>query len=53
MSQNDMYECLCKRCFIKINKVNKKEIKKMVMSEEEYTCDKCGKLDLIVDYVED
>lgn len=53
MSQNDLYECLCKRCFLKIHKVNKKEIKKMVMSEEEYHCDKCGKLDFIVEYLED
>lgn len=53
MSQNDMLECLCKRCFIRVHKLSKKEIKKIIMSEEEYTCDKCGKFDFVVEYMED
>lgn len=53
MSQQDMYENLCKKCYIKIMKPTKKEIKKMVMSEVEYQCDCCHKTDYIVEYVED
>lgn len=53
MGQHDMYENLCRKCYIKIMKPTKKEIKKMVMSEEEYECDCCHKTDYIVEYVED
>jgi hypothetical protein len=53
MGQHDMYENLCRKCYIKIMKPTKKEIKKMVMSEEEYQCDCCHKTDYIVEYVED
>lgn len=53
MSQQDMYESLCKKCYIRIMKPTKKEIKKMVMSDEKYQCDCCHKTDYIVDYVED
>ena len=53
MSQQDMYESLCKKCYIRIMKPTKKEIKKMVMSDDEYQCDCCHKTDYIVDYVED
>ena len=53
MSQQDVYESLCKKCYIRINKPTKKEIKKMVMSEEKYVCDCCHKTCSIVEYVED
>ena len=53
MSQQDMYESLCKKCYIRIMKPTKKEIKKMVMSDDEYQCDCCHKTDYIVEYVED
>ena len=53
MSQQDMYESLCKKCYIRIMKPTKKEIKKMVMSDEQYQCDCCHKTDYIVEYVED
>lgn len=53
MSQQELYENLCKRCYIRIMKPSKKEVKKIVMSEETYTCDCCGKRDCIVEYVED
>ena len=53
MSQQDMYELLCKKCYIRIMKPTKKEIKKIVMSEEEYSCDCCHKTNYIVEYVED
>lgn len=53
MSQQEIYESLCKKCYIRIMKPTKKEIKKMVMSEEEYVCDCCGKTCSIVEYVEE
>ena len=53
MGQQDMYDNLCKRCYIRIMKPTKKEIKKMVMSEEEYQCECCHKTGSIVEYVED
>ena len=53
MSQQEIYESLCKKCYIRIMKPTKKEIKKIVMSEEEYQCDCCGKTGPIVEYLED
>lgn len=53
MSQQDMYESLCKKCYIRIMKPTKKEIKKMIMSDDEYQCDCCHKTDYVVEYVED
>lgn len=54
MSQQDYFEqSLCRKCFIKHCKPSKKEIKKMVMSEEQYVCDCCKKLSQIVEYLED
>ena len=53
MSQQDIYDNLCKKCYIKVMRPTKKEIKKMVMSEETYGCDCCHKTDYIVEYVED
>lgn len=53
MSQQEIYDSLCKKCYIKVMKPTKKEIKKMVMSEEEYPCDCCHKTGEIVEYVED
>ena len=53
MGQQDYFDDLCKRCFIKNVKPSKKEIKKMVMSDEKYVCSCCGKKGYIVEYVED
>lgn len=53
MSQQEIYDNLCKKCYIKVMHPTKKEIKKMVMSEEEYVCDCCGKKCAIVEYVEE
>ena len=53
MSQQEIYDNLCRKCFIKVMKPTKKEIKKMVMSDEEYQCDCCHKTGSIVEYVED
>ena len=53
MSQQDMFENLCKKCYIRIMKPTKKEIKKIVLSDEEYQCDCCHKTGPIVEYVEE
>ena len=53
MSQHEIFESLCKKCYIRIMKPTKKEIKKIVMSEEEYQCDCCHKTGPIVEYMED
>ena len=53
MSQQELYEDLCKKCYIKLNKPTKNEIKKLVMSEEKYQCNCCHKTDFIVEYVEE
>lgn len=53
MGQQEIFENLCRKCYIKIMKPTKKEIKKMVMSEEQYQCDCCHKNDHIVEYLED
>lgn len=53
MSKQEIYESLCKKCYIRIMKPTNKEIKKIVMSEEQYQCDCCNKTGLIVEYVEE
>lgn len=53
MSKHDVYDNLCKSCYIKINQPTKKEIKKMVMSEEKYQCDCCHRTCVIVEYIEE
>lgn len=53
MSQQDIYESLCKNCYIKIQKPSKKDIKKIVMSEYKERCENCGKVTEIVEYIED
>ena len=53
MSQLDLYTNVCKKCFIKIHKPSKKDIEKIVLGEEKCKCEKCGRTDFVVDYVED
>lgn len=53
MSQQELYSDLCKKCYIKTQKPTKNEIKKLVMSEEKYQCNCCGKTEFIVEYVEE
>lgn len=53
MNKQDYLENnLCKKCFIKHCKPTKKEIKQIVMSDEQYECDYCHKNDYIVEYLE-
>lgn len=53
MSQQNLYETLCRKCYIKHFHPSKKEISKMVMSEEKYECDCCGRVSEIVEYIEE
>ena len=53
MSQADLFSDLCKKCFIRIRKPSKKDIKKIVLSDEPCECESCGRFDYIVEYVED
>lgn len=54
MSQQDYFEQnLCRKCFIKLCKPSKNEIKRIVMTEYKDKCDKCGRVSELVDYIED
>ena len=54
MSQYDyMNQQLCKKCAIKSCNLSKADIKRMVMTEYEDRCDKCGRVSVLVDYIED
>ena len=56
MSDNNFYnmtQSLCKKCFIKLAKPSKKTIKSIVLTDYEETCEHCGKVGPIVDYIED
>lgn len=45
--------CLCRKCFIKICKPTKNEIKHIILTEYKDKCEKCGRTDYIVDYIEE
>ena len=54
MSQYDyMNQQLCKKCAIKCLGLKKADIKRMVMTEYEDRCDKCGRINILVEYIED
>lgn len=53
MSKQEFYEDLCKSCYIKIFKPTKKQIKRLVLSEDPYPCNCCNKDRQIVEYVGD
>lgn len=54
MSQQEYLEQnLCKKCAIKCCGLSKADIKRMVMTEYEDKCDKCGRVSVLVDYIED
>lgn len=54
MSQYDfMNQQLCKKCATKLLNLSKEDVKRMVMTDYEDNCDKCGKLSVLVDYIED
>lgn len=41
-------QTLCKKCFLKKNKLSKKNIERIVMSNWKEECDCCHKIDKIV-----
>ena len=49
----EVNEDLCKKCFIKIAKPSNKEIKHIVLTDYNATCDNCGRKGPIVDYIND
>lgn len=51
MSKQEFYEDLCKTCYIKIYKPTKKQIKRLVLSEDPYPCNCCHKERPIVEYI--
>lgn len=54
MGQYDyMNQQLCKKCAIKACNLSKADIKRMVMTEYEDHCDKCGRIALLLDYIEE
>lgn len=54
MSLQDYFEqSLCKKCAIKCYNLSKSDIKRMVMTEYEDRCEKCGRVSVLVDYIED
>lgn len=44
---------LCRKCYIKLCRPSKNEIKSIVMTEYQDKCDQCGRISALVDYVED
>lgn len=53
MSKQDIYDNMCKKCYVKNNKLTKKEISKIVLTEYKDKCSCCGRTDFLVDYIED
>ena len=53
MGKQEIYDDLCKKCFIKIMKPSKKEVAKIVLTEYKEQCSCCGREDYVVDFVED
>ena len=53
MSVNYENECLCKKCFVKLCKPSKKDIKKIVLTEYDEECDNCHRVGPCVEYLED
>lgn len=53
---NNMFETnedLCRKCFIKLMRPSKKEIKHIILTDYTTTCEHCGRKGPIVDYVGD
>lgn len=49
----ELFTNLCRKCFINTHRLNKKEVEKIVLSDEKCKCDKCGRMNFCVDYLED
>lgn len=44
---------LCKKCAMKVLNIKKSDANRMVMTDYEDRCDKCGRTTILVDYIED
>lgn len=53
MSQHNYSECLCRKCYIKLMKPTKREIKGIVLTEYDGVCENCGRNGPVVEYIED
>lgn len=47
------YENLCKKCYLKKHKLSKKHINHMVFTPYMEVCDCCGKIEKLVEYIEE
>ena len=53
MNSEEFYDSnLCKKCYIKACKPTKDEIKHIIFTEYKDKCEKCGRVDYLVDYIE-
>ena len=44
-----LHSTLCKKCFLALVKPTKKEIKRIVLTEYNDTCENCGRIGIVVD----
>lgn len=47
------YGIYCKKCFLKKHKLSKKNIERIVYTPYAEECECCGKVEKLVDYIED
>ena len=52
MKKEELYDVLCKKCYIKIARPSQKDIKHIVMSEESEKCSHCGRNSFVVEYID-
>ena len=52
MSEAD-YGCLCRKCFLKKHKLSKKNLDRIVYTPYVEACEECGKIEKLVDYIEE
>lgn len=52
MRKEELYDTLCKKCYIKLVKPSQKDIKHIVMSEDPDRCDNCGRNGFVVEYID-
>ena len=52
MRKEEMYDNLCKKCYIKLERPSQKDIKHIVLSEEQAKCENCGRNSFVIEYVD-
>lgn len=54
MSQYDyINQQLCRKCAMKVFNIRKADASRIVMTDYEDCCDKCGRTSVLVEYIED